>query len=315
MARVLENFRRKTTDLEKYINLTALHDRNESLFFRILIDYPDGDDADRLHADGGPRLPAVRSHLPAAARASSSARKIAAVRRTGIGQLAAARQSRSSWISTASASWAWGPGGERHWASPSESSRCTRHAPAYRPPRACRCSSTWARTIPALLTDPLYPRAPAARLPEAEYDALVDEFVTAALRAFPGVVIQFEDFANHNAFRLLERYRDRIPTFNDDIQGTAACRWRGCCPQCGSPKGKLGDQTAAVPGRWRSGDRNRRARRGGDGGGRPRPGGCAAALLAVRLEGAGDSASAPDLRHTNSRSPTIMRRWRRCWRP
>jgi malate dehydrogenase (oxaloacetate-decarboxylating)(NADP+) len=41
VARVLENFRRKTSDLEKYINLTALHDRNESLFFRILIDYPD----------------------------------------------------------------------------------------------------------------------------------------------------------------------------------------------------------------------------------------------------------------------------------
>ena len=55
-------------DLEKYINLAALHDRNEALFFRILMDHPDEMTADRLHADGGPRLPAVRPHLPAPAR-------------------------------------------------------------------------------------------------------------------------------------------------------------------------------------------------------------------------------------------------------
>ena len=101
---------------------------------------------------------------------------------------------------------------------------------------------------PALLTDPLYLGLQQPRLPEAEYDALVDEFVTAACELFPGVVIQFEDFANHNAFRLLERYRDRIPTFNDDIQGTAAVTVAGMLSAMRITEGKLGDQTLLFQG-------------------------------------------------------------------
>lgn len=60
------------------------------------------------------------------------------------------------------------------------------------------------------------------RLGGEAYDELVDEFVTATQQVFPGVVVQFEDFNNANAFRLLARYRDRLCCFNDDIQGTGA---------------------------------------------------------------------------------------------
>jgi malate dehydrogenase (oxaloacetate-decarboxylating) len=72
------------------------------------------------------------------------------------------------------------------------------------------------------IADPLYLGWKNPRIRGADYDAFVDRFVKAVKRRWPHVLLQWEDFAGHNAARLLERYRDTLPSFNDDIQGTAA---------------------------------------------------------------------------------------------
>ncbi|MBR5458816.1 MAG: NAD-dependent malic enzyme [Burkholderiaceae bacterium] len=92
------------------------------------------------------------------------------------------------------------------------------------------------------LADPLYMGLRHERVQGEAYDELVDEFMQAVRRRWPNVLVQFEDFGNANAFRVLDRWKDNALCFNDDIQGTACVAVTGFFSAMRVLGGKLADQ-------------------------------------------------------------------------
>jgi malate dehydrogenase (oxaloacetate-decarboxylating)(NADP+) len=239
VARILENLRGLPNDLEKFVALNALHDRNEALFFRVICD--NIDEMQPLIYTPTVGLACQRfGHIYQRPRGMF----ISANDRGRIAKVLENWPYRAGIIVVTDGERILGLGdlGANGMGIPVGKLSLYVACAGVHPSACLPVMLDVGTNNMELLDDPFYIGVRERRLHGSAYDELVEEFITAAQKVFPGVVIQFEDFANHNAFRFLNQYRDRIPTFNDDIQGTAAVALAGLFSALRVTAGKLTDQ-------------------------------------------------------------------------
>src|SRR3974390_1498713 len=203
VARILTNLRRLPDDLEKYVALNALHDRNEALFFRVVCD--NIDEIQPLVYPPTVGLACQRfGHIFQRPRGIF----IGANDRGRIADLLGNWPHPAKLIVVSDGERILGLGdlGANGMGIP-VGKLALYSACAGVHPKLCLPVMLDVGTNNAeLMNDPYYVGLRQARLRDAEYDAFVGEFITAACDVFPGVLIQFEDFANQTAFRLLRKY-------------------------------------------------------------------------------------------------------------
>jgi malate dehydrogenase (oxaloacetate-decarboxylating) len=246
LTRVYENYQRKDSDIERYIFLTALQDRNETLFYRLLQEHvtemmpiiytPTVGEGCRQysHVFRRPRglyisYPYRDEILSLLNNAPAQDAEVIVVtdgeRILGLGDL--------------------GVGGMRI---PVGKLSLYTVCAGIHPAKALPILLDVGTDNQELLNDPLYLGWRHERVRGKDYDDFIESFVSAIEQKFPNVLLQWEDFSKHNAPRILERYRDRLCTFNDDIQGTGAVTVAGLLAATRLTHTKLSEQRIVILG-------------------------------------------------------------------